>query len=78
MEGHLQLVVKNGCGWTKAAKQAAETHGFAVNWGGQQLQGWNRQWLKERILLGSLQARHVKINTLLNDPAVAAELQLYL
>ena len=41
MESHLQLVIKNGCGWAKVAKHTAETHGFATNWGGWQLQGWN-------------------------------------
>ncbi len=78
MESHLRLVIKNGCGWAKAAKQAAETHGFAVNWGGRQLRGWNRQWIKERILPISRQGRHAKIDSLLNDPAIAAELRLYL
>jgi hypothetical protein len=72
------LVIKNGCGWAKVAKQAAETHGFAVNWGGHQLQGWNQQWVKERILPVSRQGRHAKIDSLLNDPAIAAELSLYL
>jgi hypothetical protein len=78
IESHPQLVIKNGCGWTKAAKQAAETHGFAANWGGQQLRGWNRQWVKERILHVSLQGQHAKIDSLLNDPDIAAELRLYL
>jgi hypothetical protein len=78
MESHLQLVIKNGCSWAKAAKQAAETHGFAANWGGQQLRGWNQQWIKERILPTLRQGRHAKIDSLLNDPAISAELRLYL
>jgi hypothetical protein len=77
MESHLRLVVKNGCGWAKGVKQAAETYGFVTNWGGRQLRGWNQQWIKERILPISRQGRHAKINSL-NDPAIAVELQLYL
>jgi len=71
MESHLQLVVKNGCGWVKVVKQAAETHGFAANLGGWQLWGWNQQWVKERILPVSCQGCHAKIDSLLNDPAIS-------
>jgi len=71
MESHLQLVVKNGCGWAKVVKQAAETHGFAENLGGWQLWGWNQQWVKERILPVSCQGCHAKIDSLLNDPAIS-------
>lgn len=42
MESHLRLVIRNGLGWTEAAKQASIAHGFAANWGGRQLRGWNR------------------------------------
>jgi len=75
---HLRLVIKSGHGWAKAAKQAAETHGFAANWGGRQLRGWNRQWVKDRKLPVLLQGHYAKIESLLSDLAIAAELRLYL
>jgi hypothetical protein len=78
MESHLRLVIKNGQGWAQAAKQAAETYGFAANWGGRQLRRWNQQWVKHRTLPVSFQGRHAKIESLLNEPAIAAELRLYL
>ena len=78
MESHLRLFIKSSYSWAKAAKQAAEAYGFTANWEGQQLQGWNRQWVKDRALSILLQSRHAKIESLLDDPAIAAELWLYL
>ena len=72
------MVIKGNYSWVKAAKQAAEAFGFAANWGGHQLRGWNRQWVKDRTLPVSLQGCHAKIESLLNEPAIAAELRLYL
>jgi hypothetical protein len=61
MESHLRLIVKNAQQFTSASKQAAETHGFAANWGGRQVRSWTRQWMKTRELPKSMQGHHAKV-----------------
>jgi hypothetical protein len=63
MERHLRLIVTNAQQFTSASKQAAETHGFAANWGGRQVRSWTwtHQWMKTRELPKSMQGRHAKV-----------------
>ena len=37
MASHLKMVVQNGWQWKDVAEHSAETHRFAVKWGGHQL-----------------------------------------
>ena len=77
MESHLRLVVKNPRHFMGTSKQAAETHGFAANWGGRQVRSWTCQWMKTRELPRSMQGCHAKVYSLLSDPTIAAELRAY-
>jgi hypothetical protein len=74
---HLRMVVQNGRQWTDASERSAETHGFAVKWGGRQLRGWSVHWLQTRELPKSLKGQHAKVYSLLSNPTVAAELRAY-
>ena len=74
IESHLRMVVINGRGTVEASQIAAESHGFARDWGGRQVREWVRDWIKHRELPESNRGRHVKVFTLLSDPAVCAEL----
>ena len=77
IESHLRMVVINGRGGVEASQIAAESHGFARDWGGRQVREWVRDWIKHRELPESNRGRHVKVFTLLSDPAVCAELRSY-
>ena len=77
IESALALVVKNGQHFIDASHRAAETHGFAMAWGGRKLRSWIRHWMKMRELPKSMKGRHAKVFTLLSDPTVAAELRAY-
>ena len=77
IESHLRMVVTNGRGSVEASQIAAESHGFARDWGGRQVREWVRDWIKHRELPESNRGRHVKVFTLLSDPAVCAELRSY-
>ena len=68
------MVVINGRGSVEASQIAAESHGFARDWGGRQVREWARDWIKHRELPESNRGRHVKVFTLLSDPVVCAEL----
>lgn len=70
-------MVKNGRGIVEASEIAAESHGFARDWGGRQVREWVRDWIKHCELPESNRGRHIKVFTLLSDPAVCAELQSY-
>jgi hypothetical protein len=77
IQSHLQLVVKNKRFSIDASLRAAESHGFAAKWGGRNLRSWTRNWTKNHALPISLRGQHVKVYTLLSDPAIAAELRAY-
>ncbi|KIK82327.1 hypothetical protein PAXRUDRAFT_35590 [Paxillus rubicundulus Ve08.2h10] len=64
IQGHLALMVRDGRKFIDASQHAAETHGFAMCWGGRQLHSWTRTWVASRDLL--------------NDPSIATECRAYL
>ncbi|KAF8869856.1 hypothetical protein BD779DRAFT_1479391 [Infundibulicybe gibba] len=78
MHAHMQLVVKKNCNFTTASMVAAEGHGFAPHWGGRQVRSWTRAWVKTRKLPVSWRGRHAKTDSLLADPAIAAQCRTYL
>lgn len=78
MECHLQLMIKNGWSTPEAAECTAESQGFVLQWGGHQVCSWTKVWLKRRELPQSARGSHAKVESLLDDSIVAAELQTYL
>ena len=62
----------------KALERAAESQGFAAKWGGRLVCRWVRKWVAKRELPVSSCGAHGKVYSLLNNPAVHAELRLYL
>ncbi|KAG2120243.1 hypothetical protein DEU56DRAFT_873874 [Suillus clintonianus] len=78
IEVHLMLVVKNKHSFKVASEMAAETNGFAAKWGGRQVRGWTREWMRTRMLPVSQWGRHAKISSLLDDPAIASELRTFM
>ncbi|KIJ45003.1 hypothetical protein M422DRAFT_128168, partial [Sphaerobolus stellatus SS14] len=71
-------MVKNGRKLMDASERAAESQGFAKNWGGRMVRSWVRLWIKSRELPTSKQGRHSKVFSLLDDPLVCTELRTYL
>ena len=70
IECYLQLAVHNSYKGIPTSSAAAEAFGFARKWGGQQVRQWVRTWLNDCSC-------HVKVRTLLEDPAIKAELRTY-
>ena len=77
IQSHLRMVLHNKRKHIKASEIAAESQGFAQNWGGRMVQSWVQRWLKDRALPQSMKGRGVKAFTLLSDPAICAELHSY-
>jgi len=77
IESYLRLVVRKNYKGIPASETAAEAFGFAKKWGGRQVRRWVRLWLNNRDLLESERGCHVKVRSLLEDPAVKAELRTY-
>ncbi|KAG2159301.1 uncharacterized protein EDB93DRAFT_1237498 [Suillus bovinus] len=77
IQSHLALIVKRGHSSIEASERAAESHGFAAAWSGRQLCSCTHNWVSKRELPQSLTGRHAKVYSLLDDPAVAAELRTY-
>ena len=77
IESYLQLVVRKNHKGIPASETVAEAFGFAKKWGGQQIKRWVRAWLDSRDLPESNRGCHVKVGSLLEDPAVKAELRTY-
>ncbi len=77
IESYLQLVVRKNYKGIPASETAAEAFGFAKKWGGRQVRRWVRSWLDNRVLPKSDRGCHVKVRSLLEDPAVKAELRTY-
>ncbi|KAJ2915126.1 hypothetical protein MD484_g5288, partial [Candolleomyces efflorescens] len=78
IESCLVMMVKNGRKLMDASQRAAEGQGFGTQYGGWVLRVWVKLWVKKRELPASAHGRHVKSFTLLSDPVVQAELQLYI
>jgi hypothetical protein len=78
IERYLLLVVHKDYKRVPASVTAAEALGFAKKWGGQQVWGWARTWLNNHDLPESNHGCHIKVRTLLEDPAIKAELPSYI
>lgn len=74
IQSYLVMVVKRGRLEIDASEKAAESNGFAAKWGGRCVRSWTRRWIKERKLPESRKGRHAKVYSLLDDPAIKAEL----
>jgi len=72
------MVLHNGRKHTEASERAAKRQGFTVKWGGRLARQWVRKWVARSELLESSCGAHGKVYSLLNDPAVCAELRTYL
>ncbi len=77
IESYLRLVVRKKYKGLDASETAAEAFGFAKKWGGRQVRRWVRSWLNNRDLPESDRGCHVKVKSLLEDPAIKAELRTY-
>jgi hypothetical protein len=77
VQSYLNMVVCNKRNGITASRIAAEGQGFAPNWGSRMVQRWVQGWVEDRSLPTSAQGRHTKSFSLLDDPAVHAELQSY-
>ncbi|KAG1896770.1 uncharacterized protein F5891DRAFT_1192665 [Suillus fuscotomentosus] len=77
IQSHLALIVKRGHSSIEASERAAESHGFATVWGSHQLCSWTHNWVTKQELPRSLTGHHAKVYSLLDDPALAAELRTY-
>ncbi|KAJ7704622.1 hypothetical protein B0H16DRAFT_1346781, partial [Mycena metata] len=78
IQSYLGMVVKNGRLTVEASERAAESQGFAAKWGGRSLRRWTRVWIQERKLPTSQKGRHAKVYSLLDDPAIKAELRTFI
>lgn len=78
IESYLQLVVRKGYKGIAALEAAAEAFGFAKKWGGRQVRRWVRIWFNDRNLPKSERGCHIKVRSLLEDPAIKAELRTYM
>ncbi|KAJ7604875.1 hypothetical protein DFH06DRAFT_1020554 [Mycena polygramma] len=77
IQSYLLMVVKRGRLTVDASERAAESQGFAAKWGGRSVRKWTRVWIKERKLPTSQKGRHAKAYSLLDDPAIKAELRTF-
>jgi hypothetical protein len=77
IESYLRLVVRKQYKGIPASEAAAEAFGFARKWGGRQVRRWVRTWLSNRDLPESNRGCHVKVRSLLKDPAIRTELRTY-
>ena len=75
---YLSLVVRNGRKGEDAAERAAEAQRFSGKWGSRLVKTWVAEWLASRTMPHSEWGRHVKSYSLLEDPAIRAELRSYL
>ena len=78
IQSHLHMVVRNGRKHIEASERAAESQGFAANWGGRLVHRWVKKWVTARELPKSSHGSHVKVYSLLKDPMICAELRSYL
>jgi len=75
---YLSLVVRNGRNGQDASERAAEAQRFSGKWGSRLVRRWVTEWLASRTMPHSERGRHVKSYSLLEDPAIRAELRSYL
>ncbi|OBZ73966.1 hypothetical protein A0H81_06580 [Grifola frondosa] len=70
------MILRNDRSAIDASECAAESQGFAAQWG-RMVRQWVRRWVDKRELPVSFKGRHVKVFTLLSDPIICAELRSY-
>ncbi|KAJ7939496.1 hypothetical protein B0H13DRAFT_1587124 [Mycena leptocephala] len=78
IQSYLLMVVKGSRLTAEASERAAESQGFAAKWRGRSVREWTRVWIKFRRLPTSRKGQHAKAFSLLDDPAIKAELRTYL
>ncbi|TFY50693.1 hypothetical protein EVG20_g11382 [Dentipellis fragilis] len=74
----LHMMVEKGMGMIAASQMAAAGNMLAEHWGGRQVRRWTQKWVKERILPESKRGNHAKVFSLFSDPAVRAELGVFM
>ncbi|THH32729.1 hypothetical protein EUX98_g1481 [Antrodiella citrinella] len=77
IRSHLHMVLHNGRTAKEASECAAESHGLARRWGGRMVRKWVRDWVDQRDLPNSLRGKHPKTFSLLDDPAIRAEMRSF-
>lgn len=77
IQSYLQMVVWNKRKGIDASQRAAESQGFSEKWGGRLVRRWVRKWVGSWELPTSEKGAHAKTFSLLNDPAIRAELRSY-
>jgi hypothetical protein len=78
IESYLLFLVRKDYKRVPASETAAEALGFAKKWGGQQVWQWVWTWLNNLYLPKSNCGCHIKVRTLLEDPAIKAALPSYI
>lgn len=73
----LQMIVWNKRKMIDASQRAAESQGFSEKWGGRLVRRWVQKWVDSQDLPTSSKGAHAKTFSLLNDPAIRAELRSY-
>ena len=78
IESYLRLIVRKKYGGVAASEIAAEGLGFVKGWGSRQVRWWAQVWMNHQELLQSERGCHIKVKTLLEDPAIKMELQTFM
>jgi hypothetical protein len=78
IQAYLFMVVKNKRKGKDASEHAAEAQDFSVQWGGRLVKKWIRKWINSCSLPQSQRRCHVKSFSLLEDPAICAELHFFI
>ncbi|KIL55377.1 hypothetical protein M378DRAFT_90974 [Amanita muscaria Koide BX008] len=77
IQSYLRMVVHNKRDGMTASQIAAESQGFAVNWGSRMVRKWVRHWVEKRVLPISKRGSHTKSFSLISDPTIRAELRSF-
>ncbi|KIJ26809.1 hypothetical protein M422DRAFT_272091 [Sphaerobolus stellatus SS14] len=78
IQSYLHMVVNNQRSACTASKRAAESQGFSEKWGECMVRKWTHAWVTQQVLPTSKRGAHGKTLSLLDDPAIRAELRSYL
>lgn len=68
------MVVNNGHKGIEASEIMAESHGFVRKWGRRLVRWWVWDWMKHHELPVLERGCHIKVYTLLSNPAICADL----
>ncbi|KAI0669706.1 hypothetical protein C8Q78DRAFT_977503 [Trametes maxima] len=78
IESQLQMIIHKNRSVRDASERAAESHGFAAQWGRRMVRSWTKAWVAHRELPVSHRGKHIKAFSLLEDSEIRAELRAYL